>query len=473
MLLPISLYSADVAQAAAASFPALTGLALCGGLGMTLADNKADSDHVAQGLAAANGQAAANGSATAGAGSRATGGLQRLSAPLTVVTRSLGDALSSMPQLKELCFLSIDLKTAKSPAAAQLSRLTQLQKLALGPCSTAGIEAVLPALTGLTELSFSAASFAPLCLQAPAPSIQKLSLGGGTLDVASFAQLPALQSLDALGLSASGPPPSGGWRLPQQLETLSLVHLDARCIKVLSQLRVPRDCKLSVRGHEVGVTLDGELCVANGSALSADGEAALCRALRFLGQYWTAGVRWHVEAHGSQRLLPVGGLDGVGPGRRNHSWLAELGGQKGATSVLLRGFQLSAQDLELLSRQDNLRSLDLGTCAIHPLSALPLLGRSRSLTELFLDVGDLIGFNAAEAGGSEEAAAKAGALRTAIVGLYMVSGWRGQLLLTETPSRSPRVVAELEAAQQDLRAAGVVADIEIEEAYGGSESESD
>jgi hypothetical protein len=110
---------------------------------------------------------------------------------------------------------------------------------------------------------------------------------------------------------------------------------------------------------------------ADSGALLLEGEAALCHALRFLGQHLAKGGHVRI-CSGSNALyvLPVGGPDGVGPGRRNHAWLVELAALLGPRDVRLDGWQLSAQDLQALSRLDNMRSLHLIYCSVAQLSAL-------------------------------------------------------------------------------------------------------
>jgi hypothetical protein len=153
--LPARLYSADVAEAAAASFPALTALELSGDLGTTPAEAEAAANRLAQGLTAASRHAAAS-AAAEGSGKVAAGFLKLFVPNLKALPSSLGDALAAMQQLTELHVKSLEVPASHSPVAAQLSRMTQLQSLTLGRCSSAGLAAVLPALTRLTELSLEA-----------------------------------------------------------------------------------------------------------------------------------------------------------------------------------------------------------------------------------------------------------------------------------------------------------------------------
>jgi hypothetical protein len=469
LLLPARLYSADVAEAAAVSLPALTALELSGDLRTTPAEAEAAADRLAQGLTAASRHAVAS-AAAEGTGEAAAGLRTLLVHNLKALPPSLGDALAAMSQLTELHVKSLEVPASDSPAAAQMLRLGQLQSLTLGHCSSAGLAAVLPALTRLTELSLEAAGGQPFRFESPATALTHVTLRGwGKLDVASFAQLPALQQLQVPELSAEGPAPPGGWRLPAQLQTLGLYYYS---VKLLSRLQAPSGMVLRAAQSRdtLRLELDRDLLTADGGALLQEGEAALCRLLRFLGQHMADGVGLIIEAVSSVSrrvcvpVMPVGGPDGVGPGRRNHGWLAELGALREPRDVDLWDWQLSAQDLETLSRGSNIRSLDLFSCSVAPLSALTFLGRSPSLAKLFLDVGRLTGSSDDEEEAASDAVlVKAVLLRAAVTALYTATGWRGKLVLKYIPSHAPRVKAELEAAQQDLIAAGVAADIKLED----------
>jgi hypothetical protein len=217
----------------------------------------------------------------------------------------------------------------------------------------------------------------------------------GNLDVASLAQLPALQTLKG-DLCAAGPPPPGGWEASAQLRLLQPAY--EHSVKVLSRLRAPRAMVLSPGDDLDGVLwlrVDPELLTADGSALLAEGEVALRRALRFLGHHGFAGEAVGILAGAfgafdegtvvGKGVLPVGGPDGVGPGRRNHAWLAGLAALAGELDVELEGWDLSAQDVQALSRLDNMRELRLERCRVVPLPALAALGRARSLQQLNLD----------------------------------------------------------------------------------------
>jgi hypothetical protein len=474
--LPAHLYTAAVGEAAAACFPALTALELSGDQGTTPAAVEAAAIRLAQGLAAASRHAAAS-AAAKGNGEVATG-LQKLYVPgLKALPSSLGDALAAMSQLTELHVESQEVPSANNPAAAQLSRLTQLRSLELGSCFSDGLAAVVPALTSLPELSFGAAMDDAIRFEAPAPALTNVTLRSGKLDVTSFVQLPALQQLKVSELSAEGPAPPGGWRLPAQLQTLELSGCH-HSVQLLSSLQPPTGMSLwaALSVQTLWLKIDLDLLTADESALLQEGEAALCRALRFLGQHLDDDVSVGIFAREEARVLPVGGPDGVGPGRRNHAWLAELAAIRGLTDVNLQGLKLSAQDLEALSRQ-NLESLSLLSCAVDPLSALTSLGRSPSLATLTLDVGSLTGCDDEEEVDSEAVLVKAVQLGAAVTALYTGVGWRGKLVLCYIPRHAPRILAELEAAQQELIAAGVAADIEMkvedEEGESDEEEESD
>ncbi len=222
---------------------------------------------------------------------------------------------------------SVNVLTADSPAAVHLSRLAQLRSLQLGSCSGPGWAAVLPALTSLTELSLDTtvdepwlveapmqfllkltlesgtlhiasyerlpalhshgaarsstelslgslahgAAHTPFLLEAPVPALRMLTLCHGMLNVASFAQLPALQSLDVSELSSTGKPPPGGWQLPQRMYTLKLgMQL---CPKVLTQLRVPTYMAVSIScslGNLANLQLYTTMFTADGRTLSLD-----------------------------------------------------------------------------------------------------------------------------------------------------------------------------------------------------------
>jgi hypothetical protein len=213
----------------------------------------------------------------------------------------------------------------------------------------------------------------------------------------------------------------------------------------------------------VWVEVDPGLLTAAGSALLAEGEAALVGALGWLRPRLGRTVPVGIAARGVGGVLPVGGLGAVGPGRPNHAWLAELAELLGMRGIHLDGWTLSPQDLEALVRQDSMRELHLKRCRVQPLPALPLLGRARSLRQLNLDVPSLTGCMVegeaeAEDEAEDEAAAvllRAGRLRSAVVALYML-GWRGRLVMSlHGNEHMPRVRVELEAAERDLAAVGV------------------
>ncbi len=376
MGLPARLYSADVAEAASRSFPALTALELSGDPGTTPAEAEAAADRLAQGLAAASRHAAA--SAAEEGNGEAAAGLQTLLVPyLKALPPSFGAALAAMQQLTVLRLPHLEVPASDSPAVAQLLRLAQLQSLTLGRCSSAGLAAVLPALTRLTELSLEADGDEPFRFEAPTPALTHVTLRGwGKLHVTRFAQLPALQHLQVPELSAEGPAPPGGWQLPAQLQTLELSG-SLHSVKLLSHLQAPAGLILRPKVTDtLWLKLELDLLTADGGALMQEGEAALCRVLRFLGQHLAKGWGACIYSGNMGAVLPVGGPDGVGPGRRNHAWLAELAALRGPRLVDLWGWQLSAQDLEALSRMSNMHSLNLEFCSVKSLSSLPVLGCS-------------------------------------------------------------------------------------------------
>jgi hypothetical protein len=420
---------------------------------------------LARSLAAATAAVAASrqtaGGAAGDGGNEAAVGLQSLSLGVKLLPPGLGDALAAMPQLTDLSVRCVRVLSADCTDGAQLSRLIQLRRLELSGCTSSGLAAVLPALTSLTNLCFEAAgnpiSTAQFRFEAPAPALQKVTLLRGKLDVDSFAQLPALESLDVPLLSASDVPPPNGWRMPEQLRELTVRV--ALTVKLLSQLRASNGLVVrTMRGWPMSLPLDRDL--HDGDALLQEGEAALRRALRFLAKHLAEGTDVALKVHSRHPLLPLGGHNAVGPGRANHAWLAELGGLPGPHGVRLRGWRLSAQDLEALSRLATLQGLNLRECAVAPLSALPLLARSSCLARLELDVRGLIGPAPAEA--EAQQVAQAGQLRAAVVALFAVAGWRGWLCLRNIPARAAQARAELAMAQGDLAAVGVAAEVTLQ-----------
>jgi hypothetical protein len=146
----------------------------------------------------------------------------------------------------------------------------------------------------------------------------------------------------------------------------------------------------------------------------------------------------------------------VGPGRHNHAWLAELGALQGSPTVLLIGWQLSAQDLKALSQLQRVKELQMSS-SVQPLAALPLLGRMPALQRLELSVPSLV--NAAD---DADQVAQAAALRSALVGLYMFVGWEGHLHLSNTDGcRAAAAQQALAAVPVDLAAADVAASISV------------
>jgi hypothetical protein len=194
------------------------------------------------------------------------------------------------------------------------------------------------------------------------------------------------------------------------------------------------------------------------AALLPEGEAAMRGALRFIAKHVGpdgAGDLqvWGLKGREAGRLLPVGGADGVGPGHRNHAWLAELAALRGPVRLLLAGWQLSAQDIAALSQLRTVETLSLDS-RIPLVGALPLLARCPALTALYMDVGHVLG--CARNWGSWQEGHPGGAaqLRAAMLALFFGVGWQGTAeMFAETCSRDAAGV--LRGLLRDLRAAGI------------------
>ncbi len=393
LCLPTHLYSSDVAAAAAGSFPSLTALELSGPV--VNKEVNAFANRLVQHLKAAS--RPDPGSAAADSDGVAAAGLQSLVVPeLRSLPVSLGDALSTLPQLTQLSLPSLDVLTPDSQAAVQLSRLTQLQRLDLNRCHTDALAAVLSAMSRLTELSLVAgtAEKHQLRFRAPAPALTKLTVRGGQLDAASFAQLPALQQLEVARLCGSGVPPEGGWQLPPQLTALTVSG--ELSVTVAAQLHAPEGMRLTC-GLPPGLSLavDAELRAADPSVeyrcqLTTEGSAALCRALCFLGKHAAEGLELRVT--GCKRYEegpgPVGGPDGAETTYRSHAWLTQLGAVRGAAKLTLEGWRLREHDIEALARLD-VCTLELVGSSVTPITSLSRFGRAPSLRKLVVDVGGL------------------------------------------------------------------------------------
>jgi hypothetical protein len=329
---------------------------------------------------------------------------------------SLQASVPAFPGLTELRVGRISDDRDGISTAAQLQRFPQLRSLELGSWSSEG--GFLPALTALTHLSLGDGADA-LCLKCLAPELCSLKLIGGKLDVASLAQLPALQSLEVQTLTdyrllgAS----EGGWRMPLQLAELRVgpgyygeePYMPA---ELLAHLHAPPGMveKVSLQGppSQGPPSLEVRLCshafmaeksslMVDKSSPSAEGEALLRRALRFLGQHLQPGTTLRVASILTGYGLPVGGLDGVGPKCRNHAWLAELGALQGPLCLWMGGWRFSAQDVEALSRLPGIDELQLlerepmyrGSRVQLP--ELRLLARSPSLRRMIIGVETALG----------------------------------------------------------------------------------
>jgi hypothetical protein len=474
--LPAGLFSPPIAAAMAGSCPALSSLGLVG----ATPTEAAGSAHMCPGYVAGS-LAALCRTPSGGDGGGSAGCRDRLCrltvyAGLRLLTPSLGDALAGMPRLTELCLPGVDVEEADGDTAAQLSRLTQLRSLQLGSCSSGGMALVLPALSRLTELRFTAAEevsypdsalYEAICFQAPAPALAVLEVEAGTVDTASFAQLPALQRLQVMELRATAVAPAGGWHLPPQLRELILGCGDQQLVvlpaSVAAELHAPEGMVLTSVAQRMDPPLwlevGNELLGPEGCGLTAEGQAALCRALRFLGQHLPPSARLGVNVAYFVNVSPTDGLE--------HAWLAELGALKGQPRIWLEDWMLSARDLRTLSRLPNVKelhfqsssnvsSIDGNGCRLPP-SALPVLVRAPALSRITIGVGDNIG-SLFEFEDDLDAAGWAGELRAAIVALYL-AGWQGSVQLVMPKRQEHRDAAF--AGVPDLRAHGLEWDVDI------------
>ncbi len=306
----------------------------------------------------------------------------------------------------------------------------------------------------------------PPCVQ----TVALLSLESGTLDVASLSQLPGLQQLSGGNVAATAEAPAGGWCLPPRLRELNLPNGDewftVLRASLAGALHLPDGSPVTFSfAAEVWLDVGEELPTAGGTALTAEGEAALCVALRFLGQHLPPETAVNISS-GRERVLPVGGPDGVGPGRRNHhAWLAELGALKGQPRIILAvgssalWISLSLSWCQTYLRSSVSKAFALATTSSReaPFRCLPCLLCNSRLECIAIGADALLGIE--EGVDKRTVDGHAGQLHAAIVGLFLC-GWRGRLVFANTEYCEGHEGA-LAAAVPDLRAHGLDRAVEL------------
>ncbi|KAG2496204.1 hypothetical protein HYH03_005803 [Edaphochlamys debaryana] len=314
------------------------------------------------------------------------------------VTPALVSAMATgAPRLRELRLVPSLLNSAEQ--VLPLASMTNLTALYLLDCEAQFLQPLLSPLTALVKLSLAEVTGTeglPLSLSgADVPcSLGSLSVQQNRLEISSLKHLPNLTSLYAtalafpterLPLGASQWP--SDWLLPPKLAYIFLTQQPPEVLAALRsspvrQLRWTLDLAL-----EGGHHFDGD-----SGALTAFGEAALCDAARFLagrmGAESRVNVRLARDWHVSFPLLGAadGGEGAAVSGRRSHTaWLEALGAA-GVPCLGLHGVRLSHLDIAALASHPRLKTLDLGTPAEFPASALLTFGCAPRLTALNLDI---------------------------------------------------------------------------------------
>ncbi|KAG2486632.1 hypothetical protein HYH03_014688 [Edaphochlamys debaryana] len=303
---------------------------------------------------------------------------------------ALGAALRGATQLRALR-LGYDLQEASD--AEPLAGLVGLRSLVTGQAYNEHVlRAFIPALTGLTTLSFSLNDGLDGDIFAGLPNLVDLTARHAGISVADLVHLRGLTSLSCSGLSdydwaanaeALGVIP--GYDLPPGLRTCTFDFQYPECLPPLRGAtpgQVEWDLTFPLQRGQ-------HYCEEDGSLLPAT-EAALCRCLSALAGHTAPDSQITLEVDGDL-LKPVGGDEGVGPGRRNHvPWLQALG-RSGVTHASLKGVALSHQDLDALASCSSLESLTFTSPTTYPASALPRLSRLPSLASLHLDCSGWVG----------------------------------------------------------------------------------
>ncbi|KAG2486627.1 hypothetical protein HYH03_014684 [Edaphochlamys debaryana] len=319
----------------------------------------------------------------------------------TCLTPALVNVLRGATRLQQL---RLDANIS-DPETADISRepaLVGLKKLALGWLRQPELSKLVAHYTALTSLTFIYIAgtypegIIPASVLAGMSRLEELTAHDSILDVSGLVHLENLTKLFCDGIAE---PPYDSydevdlidtdavreprtWELPPRLDDITLEYqLPHQIPRLRGPRRAFRDVCLTLwqDTHYHKLQDDAVLC--------AEGEEALCLALSRLSspQLLHPTARIIVKAD-EVRLKPVGGDEGVGPGRRNHvPWLQALG-RSGAPFIKLQGVALSPQDVEALSRCDCVTTLEFLNDACYPVASLPRLARLPDLTYLGLDL---------------------------------------------------------------------------------------
>ncbi|KAG2487575.1 hypothetical protein HYH03_013854 [Edaphochlamys debaryana] len=310
---------------------------------------------------------------------------------------SLGAALSGATQLTKL---ASGLKVEGMEQVTALASLRSLEALSFRYCEPPELfSPLLTPLTGLRSLSMP-------CQQGELPaafscltSLELLVARSANLRVDTLSQLAGLEELRVARLT--NPPAEAGagagllgeaaarWTLPTRLKE---VHLTSQAPEVLQALRYSPVRQLS---WELKLTLSRGLTFdKTTSALTEEGESALCSAADFLAGRLNDRSRLEVsrpwrflgfDVKDRTLVLPVGGAAEAGPGRRNHTaWLEALG-RAGVPRLELDGFALSNEDMAAMATNARLKELKLPASTSCPVSGLLLVAaHCRELGDLEL-----------------------------------------------------------------------------------------
>ncbi|KAG2487582.1 hypothetical protein HYH03_013861 [Edaphochlamys debaryana] len=318
-----------------------------------------------------------------------------------MLTPALAAALSAGTRLQRL---GLAFGLYEPDQVAPLACLTALQSLGISECEPGLLAPLLCPLTGLTSLKLgSTEALLPLEHLASLRALSDLEAWFCTLDLDTLSRLESLRELLVGGLvlpsnglndhSTPGPSEAWGsgatWQLPSQLSALYL------CKQAPEVLHALRASPLRLLTWDLNLELQrGTHYDEASGGLTEFGEVALSSAAGFLAGRMDGGSCIRVKPRDLSRLLPVGGVEEAGPGRRDHTaWLEALG-RAGVPSLVLDGVDLEHADLEALARHAGLKVLDLpnpgpaqpGSPLLYPLDGLLPLSCAPGLETLALGI---------------------------------------------------------------------------------------
>ncbi|KAG2501729.1 hypothetical protein HYH03_000229 [Edaphochlamys debaryana] len=304
--------------------------------------------------------------------------------------------LRGATQLRRL-ELSCNLPAAAAERASieDLAGLVGLESVRIGSVGTPLIGPLVQPLTALTSLAFRCPESLSADVLAGLPAgLVRLAAYEARLDVSGLSRLSSLTQLSCAALVAPPGPVAPlvpvaaprSWALPPRLASCTLFGQRPE--------QLPRLRPHAALRWDVVLTLKAGQHLSPESALLPEAEAALCGAASILADSMARGSTVKVETQPALGQMgdvwPVGGEAEVGPGRRNNrTWLEALG-QTRMSSLLLKGFALSHQDLETVSCMRSVETLQISWLCSYPSSALPLLARLPALVDISIDVNDWI-----------------------------------------------------------------------------------